>query len=384
MQVAVVGPQHRPKWVWARREASQDRLDSPAALMQWNNRTSDASVPERGDSVQSNSLKNGRPFFLISSACRRLVCLGQGSSLIILHRSRGSASRSHDDAVSAGAARDVLLLVAAAGAGAVVVAEATSGTPAVNLDAVTLASDAIALAGAVAAVGAGGAVARERRVGRGAVGAVRQAGAVGRDGRAGEVGDDVLVDVGAAEAGGQFLNGILVAVVDVQDVPGGMGRDGLGCLDLRGRERSALGDVYGQGAALGRSVLGVLGRGRRRRVPGGALAGAGAGAVGLGGGGRRRLVGLVFGDVEDVELAAGGGLDGGLLTGVVRHVVAVDDVVVPVALAGLEVALEAECALPRTGLGGSLILGERELTDVVVPRAKQMDGLDARRDAKRE
>lgn len=49
-------------------------------------------------------------------------------------------------------------------------------------------------------------------------------------------------------------------------------------------------------------------------------------------------------------------------------VVPVDDVVVPVSLTGLERrALESECALPGTGLGGSLILRERELPGIVVP-----------------
>jgi hypothetical protein len=65
--------------------------------------------------------------------------------------------------------------------------------------------------------------------------------------------------------------------------------------------------------------------------------------------------------------------------------VAIDDVVVPVSLARLEGRiLEAKGTLPGTGLGGSLVLGERELTNVVVPRAEKMNGLDAGRDAERE
>lgn len=57
--------------------------------------------------------------------------------------------------------------------------------------------------------------------------------------------------------------------------------------------------------------------------------------------------------------------------------VAIDDVVVPVSLTGLEGgAGEAEGSLPGT-LGGALVLGERKLADVVVPRAEQVDGLDA-------
>lgn len=66
-------------------------------------------------------------------------------------------------------------------------------------------------------------------------------------------------------------------------------------------------------------------------------------------------------------------------------VVAVDDVVVPVSLAGLEGGiLESKGTFPRARLGGGLVLGERELADVVVPRAEEMHGLDARRDAERE
>ena len=75
-------------------------------------------------------------------------------------------------------------------------------------------------------------------------------------------------------------------------------------------------------------------------------------------------------DVEDVELAAGGGFGGEFLGGVVAHVVAVDDVVVPVARAELEGvrALEAEGAFPGARLGVTVVQhGERELVLVVVP-----------------
>jgi len=79
-------------------------------------------------------------------------------------------------------------------------------------------------------------------------------------------------------------------------------------------------------------------------------------------------------DIEDVQLAAGGGLDGVLAGGIVRDVVSIKDIVVPVALALLEEgALEAERSLEAAGLGG--VLGERELTGVVVPRAEEVDGL---------
>jgi hypothetical protein len=65
--------------------------------------------------------------------------------------------------------------------------------------------------------------------------------------------------------------------------------------------------------------------------------------------------------------------------------VTIDDVVVPVSLASLKSrVLESKGALPGAGLGGGLVLGERELTDVTVPRAEKVDSLDARGDAERE
>jgi hypothetical protein len=93
--------------------------------------------------------------------------------------------------------------------------------------------------------------------------------------------------------------------------------------------------------------------------------------------------GLASWDVEDVELAASGGLGGELAGGVVGDVVTIDDIVVPVALTRLEGGrLEAESTLPATGLGG--VLGERELTIVVVPGAEEMDGLAVGRGAESE
>jgi len=89
-------------------------------------------------------------------------------------------------------------------------------------------------------------------------------------------------------------------------------------------------------------------------------------------------VGLFAWDIKDVQDAASGGLGGGVLSRVVRHMVAVNDVVVPVSLAGFESrSLESECTLPRTGLGGSLVLGERKLPGVVVPGTEKMNGLAA-------
>jgi hypothetical protein len=93
--------------------------------------------------------------------------------------------------------------------------------------------------------------------------------------------------------------------------------------------------------------------------------------------------GAPAGDIEDVELAAGGGLDSELSSGVMRDMVSIDDVVVPVSLTGLEHgALETEGTLPGTGFGS--ILGERELAVVVVPRTEEVDGLDISGSAERE
>jgi len=92
-----------------------------------------------------------------------------------------------------------------------------------------------------------------------------------------------------------------------------------------------------------------------------------------------RLVGGLFAwDIEDVQDAASGWLDSGVLSWVVGDMVAVNDIVVPISLTGLEGgSLEFECSLPGTGLGRSLVLGKRKLAGVVVPRPEKMDGLAA-------
>lgn len=251
------------------------------------------------------------------------------------------------------AGRDGLVLLLGVTVGAVVVT--TSGTTTVELDAVALAGDAVSLAGAGAAVRAGGAVAGRGRAG----GAGREGRADGRDGGGAEV---LVVESSGAEAGSELLKSSLV-VLSVENVLGGAGRDGLGGLDLRNGKGAALGDLR-RGRALGRALGGGLGGGLGGRL-GGRLGGSG--------------------DVEDVEGSASGGLNGGADGRVVGDVVTVDDVVVPVSLASLEGGgLEAEGTLPGAGLGGGLVLGERELAGVVVPRAEKVDGLDTGRNAKRE
>lgn len=164
------------------------------------------------------------------------------------------SSRADDDAVAARVAGDVVLLVAA-GARALVVAEAAAGAAAVDLDAVALARDAVALAGAAAAVRGGRAVAGERRARRRAVRAVGQAGAGRGDGRAGEVVDVLgILESGAVEASGELVNG-LVGEVGIQDVAGGVRGHGLGRDDLGDGQGATLGDVNGQRGALGGSLF---------------------------------------------------------------------------------------------------------------------------------
>jgi len=158
---------------------------------------------------------------------------------------------------------------------------------------------------------------------------------------------------------------------------GRVGGNGLRSLDLRSGQGAALGDVNAKGmAGLGTGGL----RGLGARVAAGALRTAGVAiAARLGGGLGGRLRRLVGGNIKDVQAAASGRLDSRGLTRVVGAVVAIDNVVVPVPLASLEDrAGEAEGALPRARLGRGLVLGERELANIVVPGTEKMNGLDAR------
>lgn len=240
-----------------------------------------------------------------------------------------------DDTVATG----LLLLVDVLVLGAALVrlvGELAAGASAVELDAVTLARDSVALACAAGATradaGRRGAAGRARRGERGHI-------RVGV--RVGVLLLGVGVDVLAREVAVELLKGGLV-VLRVDDLAGLAGALGLGGDDAAGGDTTALGDVL-------RSAAGLAG--------------------GLGG------CGSSLGrDVDDVQLAASGGLGGVVLGGVVRDVVAIDDVVVPVALALLECgALELEAANPTTGLLG--VLGERKLTLVAVPGTEKVDCL---------
>lgn len=83
--------------------------------------------------------------------------------------------------------------------------------------------------------------------------------------------------------------------------------------------------------------------------------------------------GAGFGDVEDIEVAAGAGLD--LRAGffVVSRFVAVFDIVVPISASRLERLLgEAKGALPPAGS----LASERKLALVAVPSTDEMYGLN--------
>lgn len=243
-----------------------------------------------------------------------------------------------DDTLAAGGLLlvDVLVL----GRAVRVVGVSTAGTAAVELDAVTGARNSKALA---CAAGAARADAGRR-------------GAVGRTGGEGwDVGAFVGVVLGVVigglfdgllgKAAVELLEGGLV-VLGVDDLAGLVGTLGLGSNDALWGDTTALGN------GGGRDTAGL--------------------AVGRAGAGRRGLLGGW--DVDDVQLAAGGGLGGVVLSGVVRDVVAVDDVVVPVALALLQGgALELEGADPSSGLLG--VLGKGKLTLVAVPGAEKVHGL---------
>lgn len=258
----------------------------------------------------------------------------------------------NDDTMATSRAALVVILRLTAALGAVRVPASRATT--VELDARAGASDAVALASTAQRSAGDGA-----RGGR--VAAARAAGAERRD-----VGFDIGVgvflfrrvgDLLGGEAGGELLHRRLRELLRA-DLAGLLGLVRARGDDLGLLERTTLGDV-------GRSTT----RMTRRRL----------GLSSSSGGGRR----LASGDVEGVELAASGGLGDGLAGRVVGDVVAVNDVVVPVALALLDSrALEAESALPASRLGR--VLGQRELAVVVVPGAEQVDGLDVGRSAEGE
>nr|POE66119.1 hypothetical protein CFP56_54381 [Quercus suber] len=229
-----------------------------------------------------------------------------------------------DDTLAAGGAGDVLGL--GPGRAVRLVRIAAARATAVELDAGARTGDAVAFAGA-----AGGGAGRDRGWGR----RVRTAGAARAE--RGHVGVVVAVVLGCVLLGFLLIGDLVTGEFGGELLDGRVGEslatygaglvrlDRPGVIDERWGERAALGHVGLADAARMTGRLAARGLGR--------------------------------GDVEGVELAAGGGLDDMLAGGVMGDVVPVDDVVIPVALALLEGgAGEAELALPGADLAG--VLGE--------------------------
>lgn len=197
---------------------------------------------------------------------------------------------------------------------------ATSASAAVYLDAIALARDAVALTAAD-----GRRVAdRGQRRWRRAVGAGRQRGSRGAGRAAGGGRQRRRVrQPGMREAVGQLIDrgeGLSLA-----QSAGGVGLGGLRMLDLGRRQRATLDDVCGLPTHMAESI------------------------------GRR---GCTAGYVQDVELAAGRGLDGVVDGRIMRDVISVHDVVIPIPTSQLEHrALEAKFPGPCSGL--RRILGQR-------------------------
>lgn len=200
--------------------------------------------------------------------------------------------------------------------GARLVAITAAAPAAVDLYPLALARDAVPLA---AADGRGGITEGRERRGRTPAGARRQGRADGGGRRVRHV-TAFVFKASVSEAPAELVDGGRRLVVCLAELAGCVRLLGFRVLDLGRGECAAFGDVDAH--ALGVALT----------------------AVGRGGLGR---AGFVAWDVEDVEFAAGSGLGGELLGGVVGDVVPVHDVVVPVPLTQLQHgALEAEGALP--------------------------------------
>jgi len=259
-------------------------------------------------------------------------------------------SANHDAVSSSGAALVVVLGFRRA-VRAIRVAAAVSAT--VELDTGTGTGDTVAFASAAG-----------RRAGDGAWGTAVAAAGAERWNIRFDIGvgvallfGGIVFDLGSGEFGSELLQSRVLELF-MADLAGFLGLVRSWRDDLRLVEGTALGYTAVRGDAAG--VTGGLGRG-------------GGGFGGL----------ASVGDVEDVQLAAGGGLGDGLASWIVGDVVAVDDVIVPVSLALLEgLALEAEGAFPAAYF--HRVLGKRELAIVVVPGAEQMDGLDVGRGTESE
>lgn len=131
--------------------------------------------------------------------------------------------------------------------------------------------------------------------------------------------------------------------------------------------------------SVGLGRLGVLNLGRRQGTASrdvGRLPTSMAGTT-------RAGFAVTSGNIENIELAASGGLDGEVNSGIVGDVVAIHDVVVPVATTKLQDrGLEAEFASPCARLGG--VLGQGKFARVAIPGTDEMHGFDASGSANRK
>lgn len=234
-------------------------------------------------------------------------------------------------------------------------AVSTNFTTTVQLDALAMSGDTEAFASAAGTAGhagegtwaAGAIAARECSAGAGKIAVAIVAAGV-------FAGRSMTVEVDLAE----FLAKILELidggrlVVGLADLSAGVGLGWLWVLDSAWAQGTTNWDINGV-AFVGVGVFSVVTAlvSLRRRL------GAACLAIGTG-------------NIEDVQLAAGSGLDDVFLGWVVRDVVAVHAVVVPVAATELEGvgALKAEGTFPRAWLGIAGLDGrEWELVLVVVP-----------------
>lgn len=131
---------------------------------------------------------------------------------------------------------------------------ATAASPAVQLDSIAAARDAVALAGAVGGAPVAGTVVAQAAGGTAEVGraaaAAREARAHGRRRRGRKI--EILLEGRVGEAFGERCDALRLEIRGEE--VGRPGRDGLRRLDLRGGERSALGDVDAEVVSISASV----------------------------------------------------------------------------------------------------------------------------------
>lgn len=168
----------------------------------------------------------------------------------------------------------------------------------------------------------------------------------------------MVADARASETLAEFVSRG-ATVISFAELAGRVGFTGTRMLDLARGESAAFGDV--------RAPFSIV----RGGAVGGGVAGSGLPATTR--------------HVENVEFTASGGLGGVFLGWVVGYVVAVHDIVVPITVTELQSGrAKAERAFPRTSFGRGAVSGQRKLGGVVVPRTKEVNGLNVRGCAKGE